>query len=424
MDVWVRRLTGRGVNGPELDWLGADGDRVRSELGDGALSWAVETGEQIATAVTEIVPAQGEGAHLHALRRATTSSSLRALLLIAGVEPTEGLVGPETVHVARDFARRGVSLDDLLRGIRLGFSGLAAALLDAADSLVKSDRAAEMKRISLLLFQQIDSFTDVASDEYRHEKDDHAASVSAARLDAVQRILAGDDPVDRKATERLLDYPLHAPTHLALVTWNPTADDNTEPSLRSIVEQAYRSVGAYGPTLALPVGSHAMWSWRAVEQSLAPPPSTGLDARLHGRRVAVGQVGAGLAGFRRSHRQARAVEELVIRRRRASANSVTAHDDVELAALLTNDATAAREFATRHLGPLADTDDVRMGELRDTLRSYLDHERSTVKVAADQHISRNTVTYRVQQAFRLCQHPPDTSPLRVHAALSVVDWLS
>jgi len=138
---------------------GADGDRVRSELGDGALSWAVETGEQIAAAVTEIVPAQGEGAHLHALRRATTSSSLRALLLIAGVEPTEGLVGPETLHVARDFARRGVSLDDLLRGIRLGFSGLAAALLDAADSLVTNDRAAEMKRISLLLFQQIDSFT-------------------------------------------------------------------------------------------------------------------------------------------------------------------------------------------------------------------------------------------------------------------------
>jgi DNA-binding PucR family transcriptional regulator len=107
----------------------------------------------------------------------------------------------------------------------------------------------------------------------------------------------------------------------------------------------------------------------------------------------------------------------------AAASSVTAHEEVELAALLTNDATAAREFVTRHLGPLADTDDVRMGELRDTLRSYLDHERSTVKVAADQHISRNTVTYRVQQAFRLCQHSPDTSPLRVHAALSVVDWL-
>ena len=421
MDVWVRRLEGRGIYGPELDWMGADGDRVRSELGEGALSWAVETGQKIATAVTDLVPAQGEGAHFHALRRATTSASLRALLLIAGIEPTDGLIGSETVEVARDFARRGVSLEDLLRGIRLGFSGLAAELLDAADSLVENDRSTEMKRISLLLFRQIDSFMGAASNEYQQEKDVHAATISAARLDAVQRILAGEEPADRHATERLLDYPLGARKHLALVAWHPAPDDNAEPSLRSVVEQTYRSVGAYGPTLALPVGSQAMWSWRAVEQS-AIPPSTRLDVRLGGRRVAVGQVGEGLAGFRRSHRQARAVEELV-GRRPASANSVTAHEDVELAALLTKDPTAAREFVARHLGPLADDDNLRMRELRDTLRSYLAHERSTAKVAADQHISRNTVTYRVHQALRLCQHPPDTSPLRLHAALSIVDWL-
>jgi DNA-binding PucR family transcriptional regulator len=89
-------------------------------------------------------------------------------------------------------------------------------------------------------------------------------------------------------------------------------------------------------------------------------------------------VGEGLAGFRRSHRQARAVEELVIRRP-ASATSVTAHEDVELAALLTKDPTAAREFVARHLGLLADDDNLRMRELRDTLRSYLAHERSTAK---------------------------------------------
>jgi hypothetical protein len=29
----------------------------------------------------------------------------------------------------------------------------------------------------------------------------------------------------------------------------------------------------------------------------------------------------------------------------------------------------------------------------------------------------------VHQALRLCQHPPDTSLLRLHAALSIVDWL-
>jgi DNA-binding PucR family transcriptional regulator len=92
-------------------------------------------------------------------------------------------------------------------------------------------------------------------------------------------------------------------------------------------------------------------------------------------------------------------------------------------ALLTTDLAAARELVTRHLGPLA-KDDPRMHEIRETLRSYLDHERGTAKVAAEQHISRNTVTYRVQQAMRLCGYRQGTLPLRLHAALSIVDWLS
>jgi hypothetical protein len=419
MAGWVGRLEGRGTHGHELDWVGADGDRVRSELGEGALSWAVETGEKIALEVTDLVPAQGEGAHFNALRRATTSSVLRALLLIACTETSRNLIGPETVEVARDFARRGVSLEDLLRGIRHGFSMLAAALLDAADSLVERDQSRELKRISLLLFGQIDSFMDIASNEYRQAKDDHAVTGSAARFDAVQRIVSGVDPPDRRSTERLLDYPLDAPRHLALVVWKPDPGEDSGPSLRSTVDQIYRSLGATGPSLALPVGSHAMWSWRALEG--AEPPSSRPDLRVDGRRGAVGQVGAGLAGFRRSHRQARAVEQLV-RRKQESTCGVITHADVELPVLLTTDLAAAREFVARHLGPLAG-DDPRMRELRQTLRCYLDHERSTNKVADEKHISRNTVTYRVQQAMRLCGYQQGTSPLRLHAALSIMDWL-
>jgi DNA-binding PucR family transcriptional regulator len=166
-------------------------------------------------------------------------------------------------------------------------------------------------------------------------------------------------------------------------------------------------------------------SWMIASASLlerAPLPLSRADLRLGERRVAVGQVGAGLAGFRRSHRQARAVEELLTRRPERT-GAVIAHADVELPALLTTDLAAAREFVARHLGPLA-KDDPRMHEIRETLRCYLDHERSTAKVAAEQHISRNTVTYRVQQAMRLCGYPQETSPLRLHAALSIVDWLS
>lgn len=417
MDSWVRNLKGRSAHGAELDWAGVDGDRVRSELGEGALSWAIETGEKLAVAVTDAVPAQGEGGHFNALRRATTSAALRALLLIAGSPNTMDLIGPETVEVARDFARRGVSLEDLLKGVRHGYSILAATLLDAADSSTEVDRSTEVKRVSLLLFAQIDSIMDVASSEYQQEKADYQATVTAARLDAVHQILSGTESVDIPAAAQALGYPLDAPRHLALVAWMSKPDYGI--ALRSTVDRVFREIGIGGPTLTLPVGSQVMWSWRALDEDpglLAAPSGASAD----GSRIALGQVGSGLAGFRRSHRQARAVEALVSRR--ASDARVTSHADVELPALLASDMTAARDLVERRLGPLAE-DSPRMLELRRTLLCYLDFERSVSKVASELHINRNTVTYRVQQGMRLCGYEPGMSPLPLHAALSVVDWL-
>jgi DNA-binding PucR family transcriptional regulator len=65
-----------------------------------------------------------------------------------------------------------------------------------------------------------------------------------------------------------------------------------------------------------------------------------------------------------------------------------------------------------------------MHEIRGTLRCYLDYERSTAKVAAEQHISRNTVTYRVQQAMRPCGYRRTPRRCDFMRGLSMVDWLS
>jgi hypothetical protein len=67
--------------------------------------------------------------------------------------------------------------------------------------------------------------------------------------------------------------------------------------------------------------------------------------------------------------------------------------------------------------------DPRMAELRSTLRRYLDTNRSPAKVAAMEQISRNTVTYRVQQAFTLCAHSGDVPTDKLRAALTVAEWL-
>jgi sugar diacid utilization regulator len=77
----------------------------------------------------------------------------------------------------------------------------------------------------------------------------------------------------------------------------------------------------------------------------------------------------------------------------------------------------------RHLGPLA-AEDARMADLRSTLRCYFELDHSLSKVASREHISRSTVTYRVQRALDLCGHAPGTSTTKLRAALLTFDWLA
>lgn len=90
--------------------------------------------------------------------------------------------------------------------------------------------------------------------------------------------------------------------------------------------------------------------------------------------------------------------------------------------LLLAEPEAARQFITRHLGPLA-SGESRMADLRSTLRANLDLDHRLAKIAAAEHISRNIVTYRVQQALNACDHVPGAPTTKLRAALIMLDWL-
>lgn len=412
---WVDSLSGTAAHGSELDWLGPAGDRVRAELGESVLGWAVEFGEQIALEVTPMV--DGAGSHFNAVKRATTSSVVRVLLLLVNRSQVD-LMGPENREIIRDLARRGVGLDAMQRSVRHGFSSLAEVLLDAAEKAEPVGGHSEVKRVALLLFTRIDGFLDTAASVYHQEIVDYQTTMTATRLDLVRKILAGSDHVDIDAASNTLGYPVGAAQHLAVVAWTPHPDYGT--ILRSTLDSLFMRLGAGGTRLVLPVGSHVMWAWIALEKDRSGGPAVDF-VPPEGGRATIGRAGNGLDGFRRSHRQARAVEDLV--RRRGSDRPVLTYASVELPALLTRDPAAARDMVDRILGPLAEPTP-RMIELRQTLLCYLDHERSISRVSAELHISRGTVTYRVQQAMRLCRHDPEGSPLLLHVALSTVDWLT
>ena len=422
MSHWTCKLAGSQSHGSELEWLGPDGSCVYSEFGFGAVAWAVEVGESIAVKIVRETPALGDGApHFNALRRATTSTTLRAIRLVAGIgESGATLVSAEYVDIVRDFARRGLELNEVLHAIRIGYAVLAAAILDAAAQLCpEAESSAELRRISVLLFELMDDFTGAAATAFLEEQTAWAEGVSAARFDLVKK-LVNREPIDATHAEQVLGYPFDG-QHLAILAWSEQTPSPTGHDLRSIVNPVMSLWGLPAHTLVIPVGSQTLWAWGAI----APDASCGHYAPLpeFGKTfVAVGQLHSGLDGFRRSHLEARAVERLV----RVNANrgrTSNAYEDLDLEVLLLSDTDAALQFVARHLGPLA-ADDARIADLRSTLRCYLEMDHSLSKAASREHISRNTVTYRVRKALDLCGHPPGTSTTKLRAALVAFDWLA
>lgn len=413
---WTYGLSGTRAPQAEAEWLSPEAEQIRADLGDGAVTWAVEVGQDIAIRITQRIPALAdEVSVVVAIRRATTSTVLRALRLVAGLGESEvSLVSAEVDRIARDFARRGLELDDLLRTIRVGYAVLAAAFLDAATLLLPPAKSsAELRRIAVLLFEVLDDFTVEAAAAFIQEQSAWAAGISAARVDLVTRILAAET-VDKVHAEQVLGYSLDG-QHVALVAWS---GPNSPRDLRGVVESTLRERGPTSASLVLPVGLQTVWAWGAVLPRI--PPRRSAPPSFDDAFVVVGEVGSGIDGFRRSHVEAKAVERL-IRLRPDQAPCSVAHEHVALEVLLLSDPDMAEQFVSRLLGPLAQPEP-RMAELRSTLRRYLDMDHSLTKVAAVEHISKNTVTYRINKAFDLCGYSGETTT-DLRAALRIHEWL-
>lgn len=61
---WTGELSGTRARQSELEWLSPDAERIRAVLGDGAVTWAVEVGQDIATTISRKVPALSDGVAL------------------------------------------------------------------------------------------------------------------------------------------------------------------------------------------------------------------------------------------------------------------------------------------------------------------------------------------------------------------------
>ncbi|MFE6359586.1 PucR family transcriptional regulator [Streptomyces sp. NPDC057806] len=388
-------------------------------LGPGPVGWAVEAARDMAAHIVRQVPEHGTPGAYPPFRRAVEATVLTALRgLATEPEPTEALVAPEAVAGNAELARRNIPLDRVLRGVRLGHAALHARLMEALDKEPEEIRARETHRISKLLFVYADVQASRLAGEYVAERDRWRRSTEAARRRTVDELLAGR-PAGGAVAARTLGYEL-ARHHVAFILTSGS-QDTPDGELRQLAAELCRAAGAES-LLAVTAGATELWAWACWPAEPAREALARLPALVPERRplrAALGPVGYGAEGFRRSHRGAREAARVA---RLGRTGWLCDYADISTAALLTADAEHARWFAARVLGALG-ADDPRVRELRETLRVYLAEGRSPQGAAERLFVARNTVTYRVRRAMELLGRPLEQDALELRMALEVARLL-
>ncbi|MER6346595.1 PucR family transcriptional regulator [Streptomyces sp. NPDC001595] len=398
---WVHRLAPvPGDDAPATPAGTASGiAEATDRLGPAPVAWAVQVGHHLARVIIDTVPELGGGdAPFETLRMGTEAATLHALMLLADPS-TEAAVPEESLRGDREFARRRIPLDKVLRGIRVAHAALTRSLMTGCQELVPpGELAREFRRVSELLFGYMDTFSSHMTAEYLAEHDRWTTSGAAAREETVRLLLAGE-PVRQDTAAQVLDHSLEG-RQLAVIAWCDTLRAEATSDLQAAAAELLHRRGC-SSALVVPVGGTTVWAWGSphTHQSAPRRSEQTFPADL---RFACGSVREGLAGFRQSHEDARHAQRVGRLNPRGTGQLVD-HQDVEMAALLSTDLPALRRFVSDELGALA-ADTPHADRLRETVRRYLRHERSLTVAAAQLHVARNTVTYRVKRAQELLGH--------------------
>jgi hypothetical protein len=395
-------------------------DRARllaEALGPGPAGWAVELGAYMASRVTVAIPELAVDVVADEVAKGCEAVALGALSLVALGEDVSFAQMPEVLAGPMEVVARGIGIEHMLRSIHLAHSTAVGFLLDAAERLVpEAQRFTEMRRINEALFGIVDVLTTHMAAEYTRAHEEWVAGSVALRAQIVEDLLAGT-PVPTDRAVRVLGYDLNR-WHLGIIVWTgPGA--SVEPAQLKTVAAETLAAAECASTLVHPIGAQRVWAWGS--RTTTPPDAVVATAPMpEGVHLALGTAGAGIDGFRQSHR--RAAEAARLGAMSTRPGRVFRYEDLDIVAMLSGDLPAAREFVARELGELAGGAET-VRTVRHTLKCYLDRDRSLAGAAADLQVARNTVAYRVQRAEELRGRPATVRRLQLHAALTLVDEL-
>lgn len=320
-------------------------------------------------------PVEGDDPEYRAYLRATVAEAIDyALLGIERGEDWEGPVPEAAMVQARRAARTGVKLDAVLRRYAAGDRLVGEFVVDEASRLPNE----AMRPLVRAQGPHVDRMMAGVATEYMEELERIRRSPAQRVAERVQRLLAADSPADAAG----LDYELDA-WHLGLVVTGSRPD----------VAARTLAAGLKRQKLVVPQGNDSAWAWLGGRQrTMVDEVERYLDAGVLGDvTVAVGEPRWGLEGWRLTHYEARAAQQVMMRRPRP----LTQASDVILLAAVLRDEMLAQSLRQTYLAPL---DDGESGlGLRETLRAYFDAGFNAATAAAVLEVDRHTVQRRLRK---------------------------
>lgn len=323
-------------------------------------------------------------------------------------------VAAPATHIAyaRALARRNIPISAMMRGHRLGQRRLGELMFAEmqAFGIAAASQAAVVETLARTMLKYVDVVSQQALAAYQGETRLRLEAERIAHAMQIRDVLDDARPFDADAVSAALSYPLRW-QHLALIAWYPCGETAPEPqaSLWEFVDVLATAVGTSASPLLAGTDPAVSWIWlpfRSVPGDAVMKIHQIVRSRTDAPNIAIGAMGCGVAGFRRSHRQAQRARE-GMRAHGDQRNVVVAATDADIvaSALLDVEVEEVRGWVGDVLGPLAsDTDDD--ARLRETLRVFL-HFGRPYRAAEELNIPLQAVKNDVERAVARRGHPID-----------------
>lgn len=362
---------------------------------------------------------------LRASTYASTDSVLRLIVDLSRTRrpPSVAIPPPAAVDYAREFVRRGLPLDSLLRAYHVGQATFFRRWSTKAHATI-TDPHELTEAVELganWTFDYIEQLSDGLVRRYGEERERWLRSAAAVRAQVIDGLLTGEE-IDPELASRRLGYELGR-NHFGFAIWTDASYERGEIALAMLERAALQLVSSLGmpPPLLVPRARLCLAGWigsrdddRIVGLEHAHTDVQSFPTVL----AAFGSPGAGVAGFARSHREAfhaRRIAQLTQQR----AGTVTRYDTVALAALASTDVGEAREFVRAELGQLLGDDDQSV-RLSATLRVYLEENMSPSRASRRLGVHENTIANRIRSAQELLPHPIEQRACELQVALRLI----